>query len=63
MKISQLREVFDSAGLLCRDTGNGQAAQSLTEFSRLFVGRETMTVSRFVTLIEKATASENVPGT
>ena len=62
MKISQLRDVFESAGRLCRDAGNERAEHALTDLSKLFVGRETMTVSRFVTLMEKAIASENVPG-
>ena len=62
MKMSQLREVFESAGQLCRDSGNGQAAQSLVEFSRLFVGHEAMTVSRFATLLAQAAATENTPG-
>jgi len=62
MKISQLREVLESAGKLCRDLDNPRGAQSLAEFSKLFVGRETMTVPRFATLIAKAAATENVPG-
>jgi hypothetical protein len=61
MKISQLHAVFDSTAQLCRDSGNASAAQSLLEFSKLFVGRETMTVSRFATLITTAASAEDAP--
>jgi len=58
MKVSQLREIFESAAQIYRDSGNAPVANSLGEISTLFVGSEPMTVSAFANLIAKVTAQK-----
>jgi len=58
MKVAQLRKVFEAAEQIYRGGGNASAAQSLNQLSSLCTGYETMTVSRFATLISKTTAGD-----
>ena len=53
MKVGQLRKVFEAAEQIYRGGGNTSAAYSLNQLSNLCAGYETMTVSRFATLISK----------
>jgi hypothetical protein len=59
MKVAQLRDVLESASRLYRDSGNEVVARSIDDFSGLFHGRETMTVSAFAALLAKVTPSKN----
>ena len=47
MKVSQLRQLLESAEQIYRDSGNTAAVHSLHEISSLFAGRETMAVPAF----------------
>jgi hypothetical protein len=53
MKVSQFRQVLESAARIYRESGNAAAANSLTELSSLCAGRETITVTSFASLIAK----------
>jgi hypothetical protein len=54
MKVSQLKIALEQTAQMHQETGNVDIAMSLHEFSRLFAGRESMTIESFAKLIGKA---------
>jgi hypothetical protein len=58
VKVAQLRKVLEAAQDLYRDSGQPAAASSLEEISTLLSGRDAMTVSRFASLLAKASIGQ-----
>lgn len=54
MKVSQLRDIFNSVERLYRAAGNDEAANSFKEISALCEGHDKITVAAFAVMIEKA---------
>lgn len=58
MKVKQFREMLQAAEQFYRDAGNTDVASSIGEIATLTTERDTLTVSAFTSLIEKAAAAQ-----